>query len=135
MPLPGTAQDDPQPGNDLFEAEGFGDVVVAAEVEPAIFLQAVTGGQGQRGRVDAVGACRRSTPKSSMPGIITSRSTESDALRRADQERPDLLEAVWILKPGNFRLTDRFDDVVLVVDDEDTCLGLGLRARGQVRPC
>ncbi len=54
----GAAQDDPQPGHHLFQAERLGDVVVATEREPGdLVLQGVAGGEEQgRGGVDTVGS-------------------------------------------------------------------------------
>ena len=50
---------------------------------------------------------RRSTPKPSIPGIITSRITASGLTSRAKSSAADPFFAVCTSKPWNFRLTDR----------------------------
>ena len=56
---------------------------------------------------------RRSTPKPSMPGIITSRITASGRTSRALSSAAGPLEAVWTSKPWNFRLTERSSTILV----------------------
>ena len=124
MLLSGAAQDDSQPGDDLFQAERLGDVVVAAEGQPGdLVLQRITGGKEQRGRVDAVGAQSAQHPET----VHTGHHHVEDHRVRLDFagqiERRCAISRGVDLEALKFEADrQQFDDGVLVVDDENPCL-------------
>ena len=126
--LAGASQDDPQPGDDLFEAERLRHVVVAAQGQPGdLVLQGVAGGQEQCRGVDAVGAQPAQHPEAVHAGH---HHVEDHRVRPGFARPVQGLGAVG----GGVDLEsleleahrEQFDDVGLVVDDEDASLRFGV---------
>ncbi len=123
--LAGSAQDRAQPGNDLFETERFGDVVVGAERQPRdLVLHRVLRRQEQHGRVDTV--CAQATQHAHavhprhhhvenhrVGPEATCLVESSGAVARGLH-----LEALELQAHGQ-----QFDDARLVVDDEHARFG------------
>ena len=124
-PRPGATQDHPQPGDDLFEAERLGDVVVAAERQTCdLVLQRVSGGQEQRGRVDAVGA----QPAQHAEAVHAGHHHVED--HGVGPDLAGLVERGGAVGGGVHLEAlelqahrEQLDDVGLVVDDEDARFG------------
>jgi hypothetical protein len=93
----GAAQDGMDPGDELGQREGLGDVVVAADGQAGqLVLQGVAGGQEEDGDAEPSARSRRVTSRPSRSGSITSRMTRSggsswawaSALRPSSPRRP-----------------------------------------------
>ena len=116
----GAAQDDSQPGDDLFQAERFGDVVVATERQPGdLVLQRIAGGKEQRRGVDAVGAQSAQHPETVHAGHHHVEDHRVGLDFAGQIQRRGSVGSGVDLEPLEFEAhRQQFDDVVFVVDDE-----------------
>ena len=122
--LSGAAKDDPQPGDDLFEAERLGHVVVAAQRSARRSCPAGNPGRSKtvRGR-----RCRRRAAAAAPRSRPCPASSRRGSPRRAGLARPiQRSGAVGCridLEPLKFQThREQLDDVGFVVDDEDASL-------------
>ncbi|ELP47739.1 transcriptional regulator [Mycobacterium avium subsp. paratuberculosis S5] len=135
--LTGAPQDDPQPGDHLFQAERFGHVVVAAQGQPGdLVLQGISRRQEQRGRVDAVGAQPAQHPEPVHAGHHHVQDHRvGTGLARPVQGLGAVGGGVD-LEPLEFQAhREQFDDVGLVVDDENASLRFGVSGGADVMRC